>query len=183
MKVSTNASAPLSRAESSSSLPRSIASILLSTSTFGSRRPASVFRIASVSSLKPGSAAALPRIDQKRQHVRVRRRSPGGGDHRPVEPPVRGEEAGRIDEDDLRLASRQHAAHGRARRLGLTRDDRHLFADERVDQRRLAGVRRSDQRDEAAAGCAHLALHRSRKACAAACSAARFDFAAPISGS
>ena len=41
------------------------------------------------------------------------------------------------------------AAHERPRRLHLARDDRDLGADERVDQGRLAGVRRADEGDEA----------------------------------
>ena len=95
-------------------------------------------------------ACLFPGVDQERQHVGVRRRAPGGGDHRPVEAALRREEARRVDEHDLRLACGQHAAHGRARRLRLARDDRHLVADERVDERRLARVGRADQRDEAA---------------------------------
>ena len=60
------------------------------------------------------------------------------------------ENAGRIDEDDLRRAFQRNAAHQRARRLHLARDDRHLGADKLVEQRRFAGVGRADQRDEAA---------------------------------
>ncbi len=44
------------------------------------------------------------------------------------------------------------AAHQRARGLHLRADDRHLAADQRVDQRRLADIGRADQGDEAAAG-------------------------------
>ncbi len=43
------------------------------------------------------------------------------------------------------------AADQRARGLHLVRDDRDLGADQRVEQRRLAGIGRADQRDEAAA--------------------------------
>ena len=131
----------------------------------------------------PRMRRLLLRVDQERQHVGVSRRAPGGGDHRAVEAALRREEAGRVDEDDLGLAAHHDAAHGRARRLRLAGDDRHLLADERVDQRRLAGVRRADQGDEAAAGRAHVALQRSRKAWAAACSAARLELASPVSGS
>src|SRR6202044_2741519 len=80
----------------------------------------------------------------------------------------------------------KHAAHRRPRGLRLPGDDRDLLADQRVDEGRLAGVGRADDRDEAAAGLArfaHLAPQRSRKAWAAACSAARFELAAPTSGS
>ncbi len=128
-----------------------------------------------------GGGRLLARVDQQRERVGVGRGAPGGGDHRPVEPPLRRKQSGRVDEHDLRLALGDDAAHDRARRLGLAGDDRDLFADERVDQGRLAGVGRADQRDEAAAGGAHAPLRRSRKACAAACSAARFELASPVS--
>ena len=73
-------------------------------------------------------------------------------DHRLVEPAARLEDARRVDEDDLRVVVRGDAAHDGARRLHLVGDDRDLRADQPVDQRRLAGVRRADQRDEAGAG-------------------------------
>ena len=40
----------------------------------------------------------------------------------------------------------------RARRLHLARHDRDLGADQGIEQRRFAGIRRADQRDETAAG-------------------------------
>ena len=43
------------------------------------------------------------------------------------------------------------AEHRRPGRLRLLRDDGDLGADQRIDQRRLAAIRRADQRDEAAA--------------------------------
>ena len=128
-------------------------------------------------------AGLLPGVDHERHDVGVGRRAPGGGDHRPVEAALGREQAGRVDEHDLRLALGQDAAHGRAGRLRLAGDDRDLLADERVDERRLAGVGRADEGDEPASRLAHVALQRSRKACAAACSAARFELAAPSSGS
>ena len=60
-------------------------------------------------------------------------------------------DARRVDEDELRVALDRDAADQRARGLHLVRDDRDLGADQRVDQRRLAGIGRADQRDEAAA--------------------------------
>ena len=48
-------------------------------------------------------------------------------------------------------AFHRDAAQQRARGLHLGRDDRDLAADQRVDQRRFAGIGRADQRDEAAA--------------------------------
>ena len=65
---------------------------------------------------------------------------------------LRLEDAGRVDEDDLRVVVDGDAAHDGARRLHLVGDDRHLGADQLVDQRRLAGIGRADQGDEAGAG-------------------------------
>ena len=64
---------------------------------------------------------------------------------------LRREDAGRVDEDDLGACRDGDAADERARRLHLVGDDRHLGADEAVEQRRLAGVGRADEGDEAAA--------------------------------
>src|SRR6202020_3652960 len=115
--------------------------------------------------------------------VSIGRGAPGGSNHRPVEAAPGREQAGRVDEHDLRLASGQDPAHGRAGGLRLAGDDRDLLTDQRVDEGRLAGVGRADDGDEPASGLAHVAPQRSRKACAAACSAARLELAAPTSGS
>ena len=125
----------------------------------------------------------LAGVDEEHERVGVGRGAPGGGDHRPVEAALGREQAGRVDEHDLRLAPGEHAAHRRPGGLRLAGDDRDLLADERVDKGRLAGVGRADDGDEPASGLAHVAAQRSRKACAAACSAARFELAAPTSGS
>ena len=53
---------------------------------------------------------AAMRLDQQHHHVGVRRAAPGRLDHRPVEPAARAEEAGRVDEDDLRRALDRDAA-------------------------------------------------------------------------
>ncbi len=88
------------------------------------------------------------RIDDKNDCVGAFKTVPRGGDHRPVKPPARAENAGRIDEDQLRLAIDENAADARARRLHLLGDDRHLGADESIDERRFTRVRRADDRDE-----------------------------------
>ena len=71
-----------------------------------------------------------------------------------------------------------------ARRLHLVGDDRDLGADHAVQQRRLAGVRLADQRDEAAAGGAHASVLRAARAAPRrrACCAARFDAARALGG-
>ena len=45
----------------------------------------------------------LARIDQERDHVGVGRAAPGGRHHGALEPPLRRKDAGRVDEDDLRV--------------------------------------------------------------------------------
>ena len=140
---------------------------------------------------------ALAGVDQQRHDIGVARPAPGGIDHGPVEPALRLEDAGRVDKDDLRAAGRGpdhgNAAHHRARRLHLVADDGNLGADQPVDQGRLAGVGRADERHEAAARrrrarpAAHrVAGHtpsRNRTAVAAACSASRRLRPSPRPGS
>ncbi len=73
-------------------------------------------------------------------------------------------------------------------------DDRNLALDQRIDQRRLAGIRRTDQRNEAAARFRNRlivrdsdirphTLSRISIASAAACSAARFERPLPSADS
>ena len=125
------------------------------------------------------------------------RAGPGGRDHGAVEPPARREDAGRVDEDELRVAFDGDAAHDRPRRLHLRAHDRDLGADQRVDEGRFADVRRADDGDEPAAPIpgrsdrrgglpvlAHGASTPSRdnSAAAAACSAARLERPRPSAG-
>src|SRR5690606_32891290 len=99
------------------------------------------------------------------------------------------------DKDDLRIVVSRNAAHKRSRGLHLVRDDRHLCADELVDERRLARIRSADQRHEAGAGCrsfyilvAHASVSwsqtpsRTSMAAAAACSASRLERPDPVAG-
>ena len=102
-----------------------------------------------------GSSGAR-RVDQQHDPVGIGGAGPGGGDHRAVEPAARREDAGRVDKDQLRLALDRDAEQPGARRLHLRGDDRQLVADQPVEQRRLAGIRRPDQRDIAAARFAPL---------------------------
>ena len=89
-------------------------------------------------------------VDQQHGLVGIGRAGPGRGDHRAVEPAARLENAGRVDEDQLRLPDGDAEEAG-AGGLHLGRDDRQLLADELVEQRRFSGVGRADQRDIAAA--------------------------------
>ena len=93
-------------------------------------------------------------VEQHADEIGVMGAAPGGGDHGAVEPSLRREDAGRIDQDDLGVVLDHDAADQRARRLHLARDDGDLGADQRVDERGLADIGRADQRDEAASGLA-----------------------------
>ena len=131
----------------------------------------------------------LAGVDEQRDHVGVGRAGERARDHGAIEPPLGLEDARRVDKDDLRRALDGDAANQRPRRLRLARHDRDLGADELIEQRRLAGVGRADQRGEAAARvfsrqfvvAAHVspfpvaASSRARNAAAAACSATRFE--------
>ncbi len=94
---------------------------------------------------------ALVRVDQQSDDFGVVRAAPGAADHGAVEPAAWRENAGRVDEDELRGAFDGDAADQRAGGLHFGRDDGDFGADQRVEQRRLAGIRRADQGDEAAA--------------------------------
>src|SRR4029079_15238833 len=91
------------------------------------------------------------RIDHQYDDIGIAGTVPRRGKHGAVEPPLWLKDAGRIDEDDLRLADQRDAAHGPPRRLCLVGDDRDLGSDQRIGQRRLAAIRRADQRHEAPA--------------------------------
>jgi hypothetical protein len=106
---------------------------------------------------------ALLGIDEQRRKIGIGRARQRSRHHRPVEPPLRRKDAGRIDEYDLRLVLDRDAPHEAARRLHLGRDDRHLRADQRVEQRRFAGIRSADERDETAShilSLSHRVRHR-----------------------
>ena len=134
----------------------------------------------------------LGRIDHQHHDVGVARPAPGRLHHGPVETAARGEDAGRVDEHELARALDGDAAQRHARRLHLVADDRDLGPDQRIDQGRLAGVGRTDDRDEAAAGlCPRRRLthrpvshtpSRTSSAVAAACSAARLFAPSPRAG-
>ena len=89
-----------------------------------------------------------------------------------------------------RAGVHHHRADAEARGLRLGRDDRHLAAGQRIHQRRLAGIRRADHGDQAAARrpgvraavlggvgqvlvLVHVRCSPKSQASAAACSAAR----------
>ena len=102
-------------------------------------------------------ARELLRIDGQQHDIGIGGAAPGGLDHRAVEPALWREDAGRVDEDELRLAAHGDAAHRHARGLHLLGDDGDLLADRGVDQRGLAGIGRAQHGDEPATrtGAAH----------------------------
>ena len=183
MNVSSKASAALSLAVSSSSFGRSTRSILLRTASRGLPVSPTALRIDCVSSVRLASSTSL------RASIRSMRRSASAAAPQAEATIARSRRRlganrpGVSTNTSCASPSGQNAAHGRAGGLRLAGDDRDLLADQRVDEGRLAGVGRADDGDEPASGLAHVAPQRSRKACAAACSAARFELAAPTSGS
>ena len=121
--------------------------------------------------LEPPEEAGLG-VDDQGDQVRVRRPRPGRRHHRPVEPPLRLEDAGRVEQQYLRLAGDGDAHQPGAGGLRLGADDRHLLPDQRIDQGRLARIGRADDGDEAAF-LGHFSC--SRSFAAAAVSASCFD--------
>ena len=59
--------------------------------------------------------------------------------------------AGQVDDHELPVVGRRHAADRAPRRLGARRDDRDLASHDRVQQRRLAGIGPPGERDETGA--------------------------------
>ncbi len=112
------------------------------------------------------------------------RAAPRGVHHGAIEATTRREDPGQIDIDNLRRAFHGDAGDARARGLRLGRDDRHLGADETVDQGRFAGVGRADDGDIPAMLRAHRAepFNESSRRNAAARSAARLEAPSPTSG-
>ena len=91
-------------------------------------------------------------VEQHADEIGIMGAAPGRRHHGAIEPALRRENAGRVDQDDLRRSLDHDATDQRARGLHLARDDRDLGAHQRIDQRRLADIGGADQRDESAAG-------------------------------
>ena len=98
---------------------------------------------------EPGPRAG---IDDMHDGIGILGAAPGGRHHRLVQPPLGREHAGRVHQHDLAAALQRHAAHGETGRLDLVGDDGDLLADQGIDQGRLAGIGRTDDRGKAAAG-------------------------------
>ena len=146
MKVESNLAFSLAILVSTSSVSRGTRSILLRIRIFvgftSASRREQRFRLL---------VDPLARIDQHADQVGLMRAAPGRRHHGAVEPALRRENARRSTKMSCALPSERDAADQRARRLHLVRDDGDLGADQRVEQRRFAGIGRADQRDEAAA--------------------------------
>ena len=93
-------------------------------------------------------AGRLARIHHEADDVHFAHRFDGGVHHLHVHPVERTVNARRIDEHDLGVRVVAHAVNPRPRRLRLVGDDGELGADDPVEQRRLAGIRTADERDE-----------------------------------
>ena len=149
--------------DKASSLSFRMRSILLRTRNKGWSRSGEIGDDALDPGVSPASASITSTIRSASPAP-----APGRRDHRPVEPPLRLENARRIDQQDLRFAMDRDAHQPRARRLRLGADDRDLLPDQRIDQRRLARIGRADHRDKARAG---RSFNCSSSAAAAAVSA------------
>src|SRR5215475_11509861 len=84
-------------------------------------------------------------INEHADQISLMRAAPRRRHHGAVEPPPRRKYAGRVDENELRLASNGNAADQSPRRLHFVRYDTDLGADQCIKQRRFAGIRRTDQ--------------------------------------
>ena len=121
-------------------------------------------------------------IDHEHDPVGIVGAFPRGLDHRPVEPPRRRENAGRVDQQHLRVALDRDAHQPRARGLRLGADDRDLLPDQRIDQGRLARIGRAEHRDEAEAAHWTCCSKASAAAVSASCLLAPSALASPSRG-
>jgi hypothetical protein len=91
-------------------------------------------------------------IEQDGDDVGLVRSRPGAGHHCAIEPTPGNEDARRIDKDKLRPILNADSAQEHARRLHLVGDGSYFAADQRIEQRRFARIRRSEDADKAATG-------------------------------
>ena len=95
-------------------------------------------------------ADPVARVDHEQHRVDVLERRVDGALHALGERVARPLEAGQVGEHELVVVAVGDPEDAPPRRLRLVRDDRHLAAAERVDERRLADVRPAGDGDEAA---------------------------------
>ena len=100
--------------------------------------------------LQLGAKARLA-VDDHRDQVRALRAAPGSLHHGAVQPALGREDAGRIDQHQLRVALDRDAHHAGAGGLRLGTGDRHLLPHKRIHQRGLARIGRADYGNDAAA--------------------------------
>ena len=93
-------------------------------------------------------ADALLGVEQEQRGVGVAHLALDARLHALGQRVARALDARQVDEHELRVAAHGDAADRAARRLRLVGDDRDLLPDDRVDERRLADVRASGERDE-----------------------------------
>ncbi len=99
------------------------------------------------------TSGSRPRLasTSMRDEIRVRGAGPGGGHHRPLQPAARRKDAGRIHQNHLGRTVQHDPAHDGARGLHLVGHDGDLGAHQRIGQRGLARIGRTQQGNEAAA--------------------------------
>src|SRR6185503_19583495 len=108
-------------------------------------------------------ARELAGIDDEQRQIAIFERLMDLPRHEPMQRALRAPRVSRrVDEDGLIGPTIQHAEHPLTRRVRLVGDDAELFADEYVQQRRLAHVRPADDRYKATTAVARVvAAHRS----------------------
>ena len=146
MKVSSIASMAFSSAASGSSRGGSTRSTLFSASQIGLGDLASRSTMARTASVSPARASTISRVRSAscappQAAATMARSSRRRGWKMP----------GVSTRMIWRAGVHHHGADAEARGLRLGRDDRHLAAGQRIHQRRLAGIRRADHGDQAAA--------------------------------
>ena len=119
-------------------------------------------------------------VDQVYDRVRFFRAGPGSFDHRAIEAFLGAEDAGCVNQDDLRIAFMRNPADRESGCLHLMRDDRHFGANQVVGEGGFSRIWCADNRGKASMGnigcvregrVGHLFSRRSKSARAAARSA------------
>ena len=100
--------------------------------------------------LQLGAAPGLA-IHHHRDQVSALGAAPGRLHHRAVQPTLGREDARRVDQHDLRIALDRDTHDAGACGLRLGTGDRHLLPHQRIDQRGLARIGRTDNGNDAAA--------------------------------
>ena len=112
------------------------------------------------------------RFHQKHHDICIHRAAPSRRHHRPIKTPPRFEKPRRVHEHQLCGPFHTNSTNTRARCLHFMRNNRYFRTNHSVQKRRLPSIGFTNQRDKACLGHVSASIVFKR-ACAAACSAAR----------